>query len=319
MSWASGEYIWHFIGACLIVGAAAGLYIAARVGSDAAARLAGDTPFVRALFHWIPVAAVALTAAWAGAWDLSIGVIFGSSVAALCLIPGIVASGGALAAVPRRGIFLLPAAMLVLLCGFSGKLTSWHACALIIEGIAIASVAMGKRRGRRDSLIGFAQRGVAVVDVALSLILVGLTAWAANQGTKHLVAELRGLTPNLVGSLVLGPVLMLPLIGTAQMLAGEERAGDAAALPVPIVLLNLCLLLPFAIAIAARGQELSDASVAFPMMTWRIDSVLLMVLAAFFAPGALGRWRLRRGEGFALVACYCVYMVLALRAGIRPA
>src|SRR4051812_26225466 len=94
----SGEYLVHMIGIALLIGAAIGLYVAARAGSDAAARLAGDTPFVRAIFHWIPVAALALRAAWAGdkaGWDLCIGTIFGSSVAALCLIPGIIASGGA--------------------------------------------------------------------------------------------------------------------------------------------------------------------------------------------------------------------------------
>jgi Ca2+/Na+ antiporter len=314
------------------MGAAVGLYVAARVGSDAVARLAGDTPFVRAVFHWIPVAAVALTAAASAAralkltgtwdvdsWNLCIGTIFGSSVAALCLIPGIVASSGATAAVPRRGIFVLPAAMLVLLCGFSGKLTVWHAGALAIEGVMIGSVALGKRRGARDVLPGFAAKGVAVIDVLLCLSLVGLTAWAANQGMRHAVMEMRGLTPNLVGSLVLGPLLMLPLIGTAQALSAEGRAADAAALPVPIVLLNLCLLLPVAIVVSLRGQDLMAASDPFPMMLWRIDSVLLTILAAFFVPGALGRWRLHRGEGVLLVACYCVYMVLALKSGIRPA
>jgi hypothetical protein len=137
------------------------------------------------------------------------------------------------------------------------------------------------------------------------------------------------LTCNLIGSVVLGPVLLLPMIGTAQSLSAHGKPAEAVALPGALVLLNLCLLLPLAIAVAVVfetsvnsgagvwREALMSGSVPYSMLNWRIDAVLLTVVSAFFLPAALGRWKTGRIEGVLLVICYCVYMALELWAGTR--
>ena len=56
----------------------------------------------------------------------------------------------------------------------------------------------------------------------------------------------------------------------------------------------------------------SPPSVAMPLRLWRGDTVMLCVAGLLILPAALGRWRLGRLEGGALIVLYVAYVGLAL-------
>jgi hypothetical protein len=53
----------------------------------------------------------------------------------------------------------------------------------------------------------------------------------------------------------------------------------------------------------------------FPPALWRVDTVILIVLAMFLLPVSVGRWALARGAGIALVLGYLAYLAVALIVG----
>jgi len=306
----------HSLGTTLTLAAMVGFYISSRTGAEAAVRLVGDRLLIRSLFHWVPVAAVSLAAACSGHFELAFGVILGTSIAALCMVVGISALGGQEVTLDRRAVYILPAALLLFLIGFNAKITPWSAGVLALQGGAIALGAITRSKAAPAKAVKARRSILAGPDLVLSVALSGLTAWAADRGSMHLVTEIRSLTPGLVGSLVLAPALMLPLIGTAQSLLGAGRDSDAASLAVPIALLNLCLLLPVCIALCFWGDS-TKTSLFFPMLNWRIDCLILVIISAALVPAAFKNWRLGWIEGLVLIAAYALYLVVSLKAGVR--
>lgn len=138
---------------------------------------------------------------------------------------------------------------------------------------------------------------------------------------------------------VWSPVLLLPLIGAAATLAQKGRTTSVVGGAVTLTLINLCVILPTAIvawyvmpivhyalaggpavASTTRGVEAGALQVTplhFPMVTWRLDSVILLVLAVALLPVALGRWTIGRREGVALVVLYALYLVGSAMLGTR--
>jgi Ca2+/Na+ antiporter len=53
-------------------------------------------------------------------------------------------------------------------------------------------------------------------------------------------------------------------------------------------------------------------SLYFPMATWRVDAVVLMILAAAVLPAAAGRWRPGRGDGAMLLVIYIGYVLASI-------
>ena len=51
--------------------------------------------------------------------------------------------------------------------------------------------------------------------------------------------------------------------------------------------------------------------------TWRVDSVVLVVLAFVLLPVSLGRWELGRWEGAGLILGYAMYLILEAAVTIR--
>ena len=54
----------------------------------------------------------------------------------------------------------------------------------------------------------------------------------------------------------------------------------------------------------------NESPLNFPLIVWRVDSVMLLVLGLALLPMSLGRWLPRRAEGTLLILLYAVYMVL---------
>src|SRR2546423_5141083 len=131
-------------GATLAVMALAGvtLYAASRTAAGVLAGYGDGRTGRRAVSHWIPVAAVAVVAAGLGHPDISVTLTFATSVASLAFVLGVLSYLAPMEHLPptrRAWPFVLPAALLPLIAGFSGQFTWVHALAMSLLGGALLS------------------------------------------------------------------------------------------------------------------------------------------------------------------------------------
>jgi hypothetical protein len=79
------------------------------------------------------------------------------------------------------------------------------------------------------------------------------------------------------------------------------------------VLLNLCLLLPIVIllnyVLAGVLHASESRATPYPLIVWRVDTVMLVVLGFAIVPVAAGRWLPGRLESMLLVLAYAAYLV----------
>ncbi len=333
--------------AFLFGAAAVCAYLGARVGSPSF-RIRHSNIGMIAVAHWLPVAAVALVAARHHR-ALAVCVLFGSSVATLCLAMGV--SLLCSARLPagmwsenqnrRAWGMVLPLALLALLCGFSGRFTLLHAALLAVQGALawmlwfpavvprdvsdnVLPIDTPRHRSPTNPLALFARTVLAII---LSLLFAILTLRAA----ATMSGQVQHLGEGLMAVLMVTPALALPILGTGLNVARDQQRGDAmVSFAVAIVLLNLGLLLPVVVAIGhftdhlavhmhwhdwsslyleRLTPSLNASSVPYPMATWRIDTVALLLIGALLIPVANGRWALRRFDGLLLLLGYCLYIV----------
>jgi hypothetical protein len=329
----------------LLIGAAL-LYVASRAAVDA---LSGGRPSPgwRAVGHWIPIAATALVAMALRRADLAISIVFATSVGCLSLVVGSIAIVSPDEEAPptfrRLWPFALPAALLVLLTGFAGQF-SWHAALLLlIEGCALlfawkelslagdASLAVGEVDAPPVTRQGW--RKLWAVNLVLSICLALIGAVAGIFGARHISRDLPQISDMAGVVAVLGPLLVLPMLTGGAGLAQKRRAWAATTAGVGVVLLNLCLLLPVLIVLwypmnavhwnsagawhLQMSSLMSVPAMPFAWVTWRLDNVVLVLLAFMLVPVSLGRWRLQRAEGFTLIVLYGVYVLMEAAGSMR--
>jgi Ca2+/Na+ antiporter len=329
----------------LLIGAAL-LYVASRAGVDA---LSGGrtTPGGRAVGHWLPIAATALVAMALRRADMAISIVFATSVGCLSLLVGSmsIVSPDSEAPPPFRRLwpFALPAALLVLLAGFAGQFTWQHGVLLLIEGSALlfawkelsvaghATIAVGD--GEPISIPVRGVRRIGMVNLALSVCLALVGAVAGILGAEQIGKDLPQISDRASVAAVLGPLLVLPMLTGGAALAQKKRAWVAMTSGVGVMLLNLCLLLPILILLwypahAIHWQQsaffhlrLSSLWEVSPMpfawVTWRLDNVVLVLLAFMLVPASMGRWRLQRAEGLTLIVLYGVYVLMEAAGSMR--
>ncbi|MGA3066751.1 MAG: hypothetical protein ABSF29_07890 [Tepidisphaeraceae bacterium] len=277
----------------------------------------GRSPGLRALACWIPIAAAAIAAALLQRADLAVSIIFCTSVAGLSLVQGcvllIAPDDPTSTAFHRVWPFALPVALMTLLAGFATKLNWTHAAILLCEGGALllawmqvsaeAQSADHPREDRSGALNSLLWSGLAI-----------LGSIAALAGTLQVSSPLPYSASSIVVLAILGPLLLLPLLFTASSLAYQHTPWEATTAAVGVVLLNLCLLLPAVILI---GYCDGSAPLTYPLITWRVDNVVLLLLSFILLPAALQRWRLGRAEGITLIGFYIVYLLMEVVVAIR--
>jgi Ca2+/Na+ antiporter len=250
--------------------------------------------------------------------DFALAIIFATSVAVLSLMQGTMALVSPRAdspAGPRRlWPFVLPAALLTLLAGFAGGLTRIHAAAFFCEGL-VFFFAWPEINGKKESGAAPA-KSAGGNDFPLAAAGVFIACAGAGAAVFGAVAVMKSL-PMAQGTgmaALLAPLLVWPMLSGGATLAQQDRGWVATSAGVGLVLLNLCLLLP--IVIMAHWQ-IAGKPLAFSILTWRVDNVILILLAFILFPISMGRWRLGRAEGITLLAFYLVYVLMEIAAGLQ--
>lgn len=264
--------------------AAAGLviYVASRAAVDALTPAGDPSPGKLAVGHWIPMAWAALLATAAGRSEVGVGIAFATSVAALGMVLGVLICISADATGRRERShawpFVVPAALLALLAGFSGSLTWWHALMLLGLGACVLGVWLARRPEDEPTIAAHASP-VAVTappavetpptlpattstststspaadkswrgtQLLLAIALAAAGGWLAYRATTFADDRTRVATSGLVAAAVVSPLLVLPMLGTGAIAAHHGRFASATAGVVGVVLLNLCALLPLVI------------------------------------------------------------------------
>ena len=345
------------LGLIFIAAGAIAFYIAARIAVDSLTNFTHPSPARLAMAHWIPVASVGITSVIVGLPVIGVCVAFGASVAALTLNLGLITAttGEEVGAgeFSRAWPFLIPAALIAFVAGFSARLNWQHAIMLAIEAAMIAVVwFVPTRRARAKGGFPVIQvitdahptaspmpngpiEAAPVADVSrdpltprrwltlvLSVVVAAGAAIVSVFGAWRMSEEVPLTTPGLIGAVGLSPLLLLPMIGTGTMLAERRHATAVATGLIGLTLMNLCVLLPLMIVIwigrcLIMRQENAPLHLPFPIASWRVDTVLILIVAALLIPVALGRWRLGRTEGVVLIITYAAYLattsVLAMR------
>jgi Ca2+/Na+ antiporter len=267
---------------------------------------------------------------------LAVGVIFATSVASLALVGGCVCMMGTTAEEPavwpeaarRSGGLLLPCAVLTFLAGFAGRMSwfssailavqgllIWYACAkgispspcTQVEGGGGGPMPVGPRNPHTDpppDNRGRRKEGWLRLAMAIALCVIGAVAAVGGAIRMSLNPDF---PPSLVSAAtVLSPLLVAPLLLNGAALVQRGQAWAAHATHVGVVQLNLCALLPLA---AMLWRARWSTPLNFPMSNWRIDAVLLILLACSLTPAAAGRWRPQRMEGCFYLVLYTAYVL----------
>jgi Ca2+/Na+ antiporter len=278
--------------------------------------------------------------------ELAVGIVFANCVACLTMVLGIVSYIAPAAALPptrKAWPFVLPAALLALIAGFNGRLTWVHALMLMVLGLAVMNLWVG---GAGEEPVtgaptaiephapGRAMPWTRWLQLALAFALACVGGWAAVRGTGLAEQGTRVLTGVVLVGTVVGPLLTLPVLGGTAQLAERGHAGSALATLVAIVLINLCAVLPVivlahyaltafspaVVAAATQPVELQQAdlrAVPFPLISWRVDCVIVVVLGFALIPLSLGRWAISRIEAGVLVFAYAFYLAMVAILSIK--
>jgi len=322
----------------LLVGAIL-LYVCSRVGAGELEGFEHRSAGRRAMANWFPIAAAAVVAIAIHRADWALSIIFATSIGCLSLLVGaisLVSPDYDTAPAERRlWPFLLPAALLALLVGFTGNLSWRNAGLLLIEGAALL-YAWVEWSASREAVIRVRHvnfRDFRWVNTAICIVMGLIGAIALVIGTQRISEEAAQVPGATVVVTVLAPLLILPMLTAGADLAKKNRTAEALTSAIAVVLLNLCLLLPMTALLWYPAQTVSgsvltkitihpgairDATpMPFGWVTWRVDNVLLVVLAIALFPAALGRWRLGRAEGLALIALYGAYVLMETAGSLR--
>jgi Ca2+/Na+ antiporter len=327
--------------ALLLLAGALGLLAAVLVTAGGLA-VENAGPTRRAVAHALPIAVAAIVATVLGHPEMAIGIIFGTSIAAMSAVAGFVTLAGPLDQVPRPAqrlwAFLPMAATLAFVIGFHGNVGLFDAALLAGQGVLLMGMCHEKCDVGAD--VGAALAAVLPppaaepapapptrpLELLFALALAALGAWAATRGAEGLTRQdIRYSTATLSG-ILLSVALVMPMISTGVQAASKGRAWNPLTAQVGLVLLNLCVTLPLVIVIGGgieRAGMLAAATrpiwgtVLFPRNVWRIDALAVVILSLALLPVANGRIKLDRRLAVWLIGGYFAYMLLVFVADLH--
>ena len=211
---------------------------------------------------------------------------------------------------PHAAASLLPAALVVLVAGFAGAVTPISAILMLAAGAALLFLVRPTPATTASSTPIWAK----CVQLALAAVLaVAALAWARS-GSAALSATLGWDLSVAAPTLLMGPLVALPLVGVATRLAaegqGDAAAGGTALAAGACVTLVLPIVAGVGIVLVAVAAGLDPLAwkVQFPLRAWRLDAVLLAVVGLLLLPAAAGRWRLGKAEGVGLILLYAAHL-----------
>jgi hypothetical protein len=124
--------------------------------------------------------------------------------------------------------------------------------------------------------------------------------------------ELSTLTSAIFAAALVTPVLILPVLGECIRLTEEHRASDARIVQTVMAMILITGILPLCVAVSywrARMLAGGVGTIAFPYGTWRVDSVVLVILALWIFSGQSFSSGWRKFEGMLLILIYGVYLI----------
>lgn len=312
-----------------------GMALAWYVGVRAAIDAVTPTRFI-VLTHALAMATPgSLTASWGvavGRGDVAVSMLFSSAVSALSLALGVTLLSSPRHAEPSAGqrwwLMLGPLSGVTLLTGLSGRIGGFHVvCLLAIAAMARLLIRGEVTRAPGPPSVSAASLSLRGVQATLSVLLVGVGCWAGFQSIELVNARVGRETGDILATILFGPASALPLIGAAHHLLHQRRATEAVGSLIGSAVLLLGVTLPLLAAAWSltnfnppelNGNWLALAreglpAMPFPLRTWRVDSVLIVVLSIAIAPAAFRRWSLGRLEGLLLVLLYLGYLVASVK------
>lgn len=222
---------------------------------------------------------------------------------------------------------LLPLAATACLAGFHGELTWLISAGLLAVGVLTLWTADDLRQHARvPAKWLFAVPAVLLFPFGMWLLLGAADVFRHASGSA-------ASTPVVV--LLIAPACLLALLGllTAEARNHTPETPHETAAGLAIVCLGIGVPLvallgrawPMAVhALSDRVPKLASLAatqpadvphVAMPLATWRVDTVLLVVVSVILLPVGTGRFRLGKIEGVALILLYLAYAAVATRTG----
>lgn len=308
-----------------VVFAGIATYVASKAMADALTGGDNSRPGWLAIGQWIPIAVLALTAALSNRPAIAVGLVFSTSVACLSLAVGAAAALSPVSVSPvsrRSWGMLVPAGLLAFLVGLHGTISLFNAGIFAIEGLCALMLWNDQPTPVTPQPLPVARPGHGI-EMRLGQLVLGLAlsvigAWLGLYGVNLLASQSEFTSAGLMTATLLGPLLVLPIIGSGTELAHAHQAGTAVASQTAVALLNLCALLPAVVFAACCRQMFVSksldftAAIAFPLAVWRVDVILVIILSLFLLPVSLGRWALTRTQGLIMMLGYVFYLMMTL-------
>jgi hypothetical protein len=246
-------------GTVVVVAVAATLlYVASRSAAAALGGRGAARPGWRAVGHWLPIAATALVAAARGQADIAVALTFATTVCCLSFILGVLLYLSPMDTLPasrKAWPFVLPAALLSLIAGFSGHVGWVHALAMLLLGGALLSVWRDPALQEPAPVASpfsdgsaapapVSRTGYRAAELALAAALAIIGGWYAVSGTVRAAAAAHLFPAATLAVVILSPLVTLPMLNPAPADAPAGETGSAVSTLVAVATLNLCALVP---------------------------------------------------------------------------
>lgn len=241
--------------------------------------------------------------------DLAIGNVVGSNIANISLILAVAVIvfpfGGQSGVIKREGMLMLGASLLATYFLWNGSIDTFEGALLLLglglAGFAVVSWSRGASRAGEVAEPPARATWVNLVIAVLALACLLAGARAMVVGAENIALEI-GLSEGVVGLTILALGTSLPELGTA---IASARRGQGE-----LVLGNVLGSNVFnALGVVGAVGVLGPGSLA---TDFRPDLVVMIAVAVLAGVVALSGNRLRRIEGFLLLAAYPIAIALAL-------